>query len=339
MSQSAVSVALCTYNGARYLQQQLDSLLAQELLPAELVVGDDGSTDDTLGILERFAAQAPFPVRVTRNAINLGFGENFLQAADRCRYEYIAFCDQDDVWSPRKLAAAVAGLQRPGVALVLQRAMSVDGQLGASDGIWPLFLAPGEYPAGGLYGLQVWPGFLMTFNARLIRDFSFAGRPLFYCDMRMSIPHDAWVLALAMQLSTLVVLPEVAALYRRHDGTVTGDNLDRRSLAEKIDYSLAVLPETYRNRADCAAALGRRLAAMGERAPALARARRRYDRLADVLYRRAELVGHPRMLDRLGIFVRLLLSGGYVRPRMSALPPRSIVKDAVVAVLGRGGAS
>ena len=60
-----ISVALCTYNGGRYLEAQLESISAQTRQPAELVACDDGSTDDTLAILERFARRAPFSVSLS----------------------------------------------------------------------------------------------------------------------------------------------------------------------------------------------------------------------------------------------------------------------------------
>src|SRR6478609_12105203 len=105
-----VSVAMATYNGAKFLQAQLDSLAAQTQLPDELVVGDDGSSDDTLAILEAFAASAPFPVRVDRNETRPDYGDNFMRTALRCTGDYIAFCDQDDVWLPEKIERCAAAM-------------------------------------------------------------------------------------------------------------------------------------------------------------------------------------------------------------------------------------
>lgn len=98
-----VSVAMATYNGAAFLGEQLASIRAQTLLPSELVVCDDGSTDDAVIILEEFARTAPFPVRIERNEKNLGHADNFLKAASLCRSPLVAYCDQDDVWAPKKL--------------------------------------------------------------------------------------------------------------------------------------------------------------------------------------------------------------------------------------------
>jgi glycosyltransferase involved in cell wall biosynthesis len=98
-----ISIALCTYNGAQYLPQQLASVLAQTWEHLEIVAVDDGSTDETLAILESAAARDP-RVRVFRNEANLGFRRNFEKAFSLCRGELIAPCDQDDVWHPKKLA-------------------------------------------------------------------------------------------------------------------------------------------------------------------------------------------------------------------------------------------
>ncbi len=109
-----VSVALCTFNGERHLQEQLDSIVGQSLLPDELVVCDDGSTDATPQIVAGFACDAPFPVRFVRNSRNLGSTRNFEQAIRLCQGSLIALCDQDDWWHPRKLEILTAALQQSG---------------------------------------------------------------------------------------------------------------------------------------------------------------------------------------------------------------------------------
>ena len=75
-----ISVAMCTHNGGRYLQEQLESIALQSRLPLELIVCDDQSTDDTTLILNRFKAEAPFAVKVIRNSRRLGSTRNFDQA-------------------------------------------------------------------------------------------------------------------------------------------------------------------------------------------------------------------------------------------------------------------
>lgn len=103
MTLPRISVALCTYNGARYLQEQLDSMLIQTRLPDELVVCDDGSKDGTIDILEQFRKVAPFPVRIVHNEQNLKMAKNFEKCIGLCTGDYIAPSDFDDAWYPNKL--------------------------------------------------------------------------------------------------------------------------------------------------------------------------------------------------------------------------------------------
>jgi glycosyltransferase involved in cell wall biosynthesis len=118
--QTQISVAMGTYNGEEHIIEQLDSLAKQTVLPCELVVCDDCSKDKTVNILRYFAASAPFQVRIYVNESNLGFSDNFLKAASLCKGDWIAFCDQDDVWLPIKLARACEMIELySGLELVL----------------------------------------------------------------------------------------------------------------------------------------------------------------------------------------------------------------------------
>ena len=99
-----LSVALATYNGERYLGEQLESILRQTRLPDELVIFDDASTDSTPAIVQEFAKAAPFPVRFQINAERLGSTRNFEAAIRACSGDIIFLCDQDDVWYPDKIA-------------------------------------------------------------------------------------------------------------------------------------------------------------------------------------------------------------------------------------------
>ena len=73
-----ISVAMATFNGKKFILDQLESIRKQTVLPCELVVCDDGSTDGTIDIIEKFSKSAPFPVRWYLNENNLGYADNFL---------------------------------------------------------------------------------------------------------------------------------------------------------------------------------------------------------------------------------------------------------------------
>ncbi len=96
-----VSIVVATYNGARFLEAQMDSLLAQTYPNIEIVAVDDCSKDNTFEILERYA-RLHAHIRVFRNAANLGYTRNFEKAVSLAVGEYVSFSDQDDIWAPEK---------------------------------------------------------------------------------------------------------------------------------------------------------------------------------------------------------------------------------------------
>ena len=102
-----VSVLIATYNGGRFLREQLESVLGQTYTNLEILVRDDQSTDNTYSILEEFSARDPRVV-VKRNNENLGINRNFLTLVHEASGEYIAICDQDDVWEENKIAVLVS---------------------------------------------------------------------------------------------------------------------------------------------------------------------------------------------------------------------------------------
>lgn len=101
------SVALCTYNGEKYLNEQLDSILQQTVPIDELIICDDKSTDGTLSILENFQSQHPDLVKIYRNETNLGYVKNFENAIMHCSGDLIFLSDQDDIWYENKVETVV----------------------------------------------------------------------------------------------------------------------------------------------------------------------------------------------------------------------------------------
>lgn len=102
-----LSVALCTYNGERYIREQLESIFNQTMKVDEIVVCDDGSTDNTLSIIESYASPERPQIRIYRNEKNIGPAKNFQQAINLCTGDIIFLSDQDDVWQPTKVSTIV----------------------------------------------------------------------------------------------------------------------------------------------------------------------------------------------------------------------------------------
>jgi hypothetical protein len=130
MKHQRISVSMCTYNGAQYLREQLDSIASQTRLPDELVVCDDQSNDKTTEIVKTFATNVPFQVRLTINEENLGSTKNCEKAIRLCVGDIIALSDQDDVWHPQKLRCIEKVFSdSPRIGAVFTNAEMVDERL------------------------------------------------------------------------------------------------------------------------------------------------------------------------------------------------------------------
>jgi glycosyltransferase involved in cell wall biosynthesis len=121
---------MATYNGEKFLEQQLQSLSKQTRLPAELIICDDTSSDATVDIITRFSETASFLVKLVVNEHRLGWRRNFLKSASLRTSEYIVFCDQDDIWLSDKLTIVQSHLEkkRP---LLLQHGYRTIDRVGA----------------------------------------------------------------------------------------------------------------------------------------------------------------------------------------------------------------
>jgi glycosyltransferase involved in cell wall biosynthesis len=125
---TTTSVALATYNGEKYLPEQLASIAAQSRRPDEIVVGDDQSTDGTQALLEKFSRDSGIALRFTRNPQRLGSSANFAAVLARCQGDVVFLCDQDDVWAPNRIAASLAQLEaRPELGFVFANANLITG--------------------------------------------------------------------------------------------------------------------------------------------------------------------------------------------------------------------
>jgi hypothetical protein len=218
-----LSVAMCTYNGASFLSEQLHSIAMQRLLPDELIVCDDGSSDATVGVLRRFAATAPFPVRIHVNPHTIGYAKNFEKAISLCTAELIAPCDQDDVWAANKLLSSVRLLEdQPDVGLVCTDAEIVDAGL-KSLGVRmqeALGFGPAEQAlvAGG-------NALLVLVRRNFVTGATMAFRSNFLPDV-LPIPqgwvHDGWIALMISLQSRLAFIDEPLVRYRQHGANQIG---------------------------------------------------------------------------------------------------------------------
>ncbi len=238
MGRLSISIALCTYNGAQYIRQQLNSIAAQSILPDELVVCDDASTDTTTEIVSAFAGEATFPVRVWTNENNLGSTKNFENAISRCVGDVIFMADQDDVWHPRKLERVEQMLSiAPRVGAVFTDADIVDAVLRSTGR--SLWKAVG-FTQREQRNLRRGRGFDVLLKSNVATGATMAFRA-HYKNFVLPIPgmwiHDAWIALVIAAVGELAIIEEPLVSYRQHSenqiGTIKGlRKQDPRSFSE-----------------------------------------------------------------------------------------------------------
>lgn len=205
-----ISIALCTYNGAAFLREQLDSLIAQTTSDFEIVAVDDCSTDETPEILAQYQKRDP-RLRVERNLTNLGFRKNFERALLLARGSLIAPCDQDDIWLPDKLEKLLRAIGEHALAYCdsefidelgepLHKAMS-DTMILLST------LDPVPFAAGNCVS-----GHAMLFRRALL-EHALPVPDCFY--------YDWWLAAVAANAGGVIHCGEKLVKYRLHDRNVT----------------------------------------------------------------------------------------------------------------------
>lgn len=220
---SRVTVALCTFNGARFVGEQLASIARQTRLPDLLVVVDDGSEDDTVAITRGFASAAPFPVHIEVNERRLGTAANFEKAAGLCGDGIVFFSDQDDVWREDKVARVLAAFaQRPGTLLVHTDARLVDESLTHIGALLSeaLALRPADLAADS------WRQQLRVQLVRNIVTGCTAAVDARLVGWARPFPpgwlHDEWLATIAAMLGGIGWIGEPLVLYRQHAGNQLG---------------------------------------------------------------------------------------------------------------------
>ena len=208
-----VSVVMCTYNGAPYLRQQLDTIINQTYPIHELIVQDDQSTDDTMAILVEYAARYPF-MQIHRKQQRKGINDNFYSAMAYATGDYIALSDQDDIWHSNKLLTACMALrefpeEEPNL-------FSSNSNIVDSHGEFKKVLRDYDirYRYGNvLYGACL-QGCSMVFNKKAVELFS------------KHIPHftyhDVWMLYICVYFGNFIYWRSPLFDYRIHSSNAIG---------------------------------------------------------------------------------------------------------------------
>ncbi len=218
-----VSIAMATYNGAEFLQEQLDSFVLQTYQPDELVVCDDKSTDKTLEILHAFAEKAPFKVTIRQNVHQLGYTANFNEALLKTSGEVVFLSDQDDVWDKKKIETVIIEFEKnPHIQLLIHDLAF------CNESLQPV----GQTKLQRLKALGAKDRSYVTGMATAIRD-EFLKKCLPIPEHAL-ITHDSWLHNCAGVKGVKKVIPDVLALYRRHNNNATAQKTLNRAKKTSI---------------------------------------------------------------------------------------------------------
>lgn len=308
-----ISVAVVTFNGERFVEEQLTSIVSQRPVPHELVIADDGSTDGTRQAVASVLSDAPFAVRMI-GGDHVGLRGNVERAIAACEGSVIVLCDQDDIWLPGRLEAIGRAFEDPSVTLWFSDAELIDERGGTLNArLWEnVHLTSGARESmaqGGeirrlLHGMTV-TGATMAFRAS-VRSLAL---PL---PVELEGPdhlflHDGWIAVLAALTGRVIIDEHAFIQYRQHSKQFTG-----MRVTEPSRPSARLAPVSNREIAEEHARVAlvlERLAQRGALARLTPTSRRLLTELDELLRGRAE----PRGVRRVSAIFAALRAGQYDR--------------------------
>jgi glycosyltransferase involved in cell wall biosynthesis len=208
------SVVLASYEGEKFIGEQIDSILPQLAAEDELIVSDDASTDRTLEVV---ALRHDARIRVLANTLRVGYVANFERAIRQSRGDYVFFSDQDDVWLPEKVATLEAALQEKDCAA--SDAVIVDERLNVLHQSYFAFRGARDFSRLSIYCKPPVVGATMACR----RSYLDALLPF-----PAGVPHDFWLTFNAAHDKTLAIVRTPLILYRRHGAAYSVSGTRRR---------------------------------------------------------------------------------------------------------------
>ena len=217
-----VAILLCTYNGSQYLKNQIDSIISQTVTDWVIFASDDGSTDDTLKILEEYQIKLGSDKFFIVKGPGKGFAWNFISLLETSgdRFDYYAFCDQDDEWMPEKLATGIISLNEyspDSPSVYCSRTLLVD-ENNNDIGMSPLFEKPPSFRNALIQSIAGGNTMMLNLQARNL----IIKTPHY----EKIISHDWWVYIVITAVGGKIFYDPVPNIrYRQHNSNIVGSNL------------------------------------------------------------------------------------------------------------------
>ena len=234
---SKISVALCTYNGTKFLKEQLETIISQTHSIDELVVCDDCSTDGTIELVQKLTQNTTFKTIIEVNKENVGSTRNFEKAISLCSYNTIFFSDQDDSWQPDKVAKMMAFLdENPLKDAVFSNAGIIDQMSNSThQTLWDSIgfdkNQQEKWQRGEAYQI-LYQGFVVTGATLAIRK-SAVLKLMPFPSIHKNLIHDGWI-ALALSLQNKIgFIDENLISYRIHAQQQVGIGQEKKFITFK----------------------------------------------------------------------------------------------------------
>lgn len=225
-----VSVAMCTYNGEKYIKEQLESILYQSRKVDEIIICDDGSKDDTLEICKSVLEKSDIKFVLCVNDKNLGFAKNFYQAIKLCSGDIIFFCDQDDVWKKNKVERTIQIFEEnTNVLLIFSNAYITDEHLNIKNDLFK-GLCYKDY-----YLKSQYDAFSYILNDNYVTGATSAIKKEiieYIGDLNNGWAHDYWFGIVAILYGGIKSINEPLIYYRQHNNNTIG--IGKRYSFDKI---------------------------------------------------------------------------------------------------------
>lgn len=238
-----ISVAITTFNGEKYIREQLQSILNQTIIPDEIIIVDDCSTDGTLHILKSFSDANFGLFQIYFNDYNIGYKKNFKKAISLCTGDYIFLCDQDDYWNPDKIERMITIMQNTQCSVLSSSFSLIDKNSEkitikqkrgfSNQNFYKRKIKPNDLvkvPIDDLFFHNICQGCSMLINREIAKQF---------CDyFSNKIPHD-WQINILGALSDSVYFYNSELFhYRLHSDNTIGYGVSSNSFSAQFNVNI-----------------------------------------------------------------------------------------------------
>ncbi len=219
-----IGIVLATYNGEKFLAEQIDSILNQTIDIAQIVVVDDCSEDNTLKIIDSYHDQYPELFSIYMNEDNLGPMQTFLRGIEKCSTDYIALSDQDDVWKPEKLEKLFHELTSNHEAKMCFHDLEIIGPEGnlRAESYWGVSPPHVQFPVVGAEARYQVINFSNPVHGCTMLFDAGMKKWIFPIPSPLLLGHDWWISAVCFFLANPVYIYEQLGSYRLHPGQAAG---------------------------------------------------------------------------------------------------------------------